>query len=257
MSPQPTISTTSAPRARITPASPVRDAMGCPIFAAGEMGTAHVIAHQLFDESRFAEGRHWLDDWLASHTDSGSEWVHLQFHMVLFELVAGDWTAAYERFMRDILPVAATTDLALTDAPALAWRLALATPMPVDLGWERLRQTALQQIGRSMTPFLELHNLLALAGAGDRESIDGWLRNARSRSVRPFAMLLLEDTAVALIAWCDGDYGHAARVLNAVLPRLPRIGGSHAQNQLFVEVARVANVRAQAAEIAAAYPIAA
>ena len=72
-----------------------RDISGFRIFAAGEAGAAHVIAHRLADRNLPGRGRRYLGDWLRTHQGAGSEWVHLQFHMALFELASGDWDAAH------------------------------------------------------------------------------------------------------------------------------------------------------------------
>jgi hypothetical protein len=117
---------------------PVRDTSGYTIFSDGEAGAVHVMAHRALDEQRFEAGHRLLGKWLAEHTGLGSEWVHLQFHMAVFDLALENWDAAYNRFLDEILPVAATTEDALTDAPALLWRLALTAGDPVALPWEAL-----------------------------------------------------------------------------------------------------------------------
>ena len=85
-----------------TPA--VRDAAGYEIFSRGEPGTAHAFAHRMFDSGRIDDGRRGLEAWLAGREGSGSEWLHLHFHLALFELEAGAWRQAYERFENEILP---------------------------------------------------------------------------------------------------------------------------------------------------------
>jgi len=216
----------------MTHQGPVQDVSGYTVFSAGDAGAAHVMAHQMLDENQIETGHQLLEEWLQSHTGSGSDWLHLQFHMAVFELALNDWDAAYTRFMNEILPAATTTELALTDAPALLWRLALTASETVVLPWEALRSTALFRMQRPSEPFVELHNLLALAGASDLASIDQWLET------RPAGLLsrrerLVEKMAVALRAYAAGSYKHAAIVLQQVVPQLPKVGGSRAQNLLF------------------------
>jgi hypothetical protein len=66
-----------------------RDASGSSIFSVGNVGEAHVMAHRLFDEGRSQLGRAWLGRWLTHHTGPDSDWIHLELHMALFELVTG------------------------------------------------------------------------------------------------------------------------------------------------------------------------
>jgi hypothetical protein len=216
---------------------PALDRSGSIIFSSGAAGAAHVMAHRMADEGRFEDGRRWLGEWLNDHEGSGSEWIHLQFHMAVFELAIDDWNAAYTRFMDEVLPAAESTEYALTDAPALLWRLALTAPRPVNLPWDALRQTALRRMERPSDPFVTLHNLLALAGAGDVASIEQWLET-RPRGVPSRPERLVERMAEALLAYTTEEYRRAAAVLREVVPELPCLGGSSAQLELFEELER-------------------
>ena len=210
----------------------VQDISGYAVFSEGEAGDAHVMTHRMLDENRIELGHQLLSEWLQHRTGSGSDWIHLQFHMAVFELELDNWSAAYTRFVNEILPAAATTEEALTDAPALLWRLALTAPTPIELPWEALRRTALARMERPSDPFVELHNLLALAGAGDVASIEQWLQT-RPADVSSRIERLVEQMAVALKAYASRAYRHAAKVFQSVVPQLPQVGGSQAQNLLF------------------------
>ncbi len=236
----------------MTHAGPVQDISGYTVFSAGDAGAAHVMAHRMLDENRIELGHRLLGDWLQGRTGSGSEWIHLQFHMAVFDLALGNWGAAYTRFMDEILPAAATTEEALTDAPALLWRLALTAPEPVELPWQALRRTALARMQRPNDPFVELHNLLALAGAGDLASIEQWLQS-RPANVPSRAECLVEKMAVALQAYAARAYQHAATVLQTVVPQLAQVGGSRAQNLLFRQLEESCWIQISDARIAPRY----
>lgn len=216
----------------IAQARPVHDVSGYTIFSSGDAGDAHVMAHRMLDENRIELGHQLLGEWLQKHSGSGSDWIHLHFHMAIFELVMGDWHGAYKRFMNEILPAATASEEALTDAPALLWRLALTFPGDIELPWEALRNTALNRMQRPSDPFVELHNLLALAGARDVASIDEWLK------LRPTRWLsrkerLVKQMALSLRAYAAGSYRQAATQMHRVVPKLSQVGGSRAQNLLF------------------------
>ena len=213
---------------------PVKDAIGYRIFSGGNAGAAHVMAHRMLDENRLELGRRLLGEWLQGRTGSGSEWIHLQFHMAVFDLAAGDWHAAHDRFRDEVLPAVESGENALTDAPQLLWRLALSAPGEVDLCWEPVRRTALARMQHSSDPFTELHNLLALAGAGDLENLNCWMqtRDSKTRDMR-----LVRGMGVALSAYVTKRYHHAAEIFSSLVPRTAEIGGSRAQNQLFEQIA--------------------
>lgn len=229
-----------------------RDVSGFALFSIGDAGSAHVMAHRMLDQDRYDLGHQLLGSWLNGRSGVGSDWVHLQWHMAVFELALDQWEAAFARFREHILPVAAATEDALTDAPALLWRLLLSARAPVELPWEPVRATALARMQRPAKPYVELHNLLALAGAGDLMNLDRWLQRqaptARSRSED-----LVGRMAVALRAYTAGDYGQAANVLANVVPYIAEVGGSRAQNQLFEQLEQASRRQASAGDSLSPY----
>jgi hypothetical protein len=210
------------------------DASGYEIFSDGDQGTAHVFAHHMVDTNQYERGRQLLGGWLDGHTGAGSQWVHLQFHMAVFELATGHWEDAHSRYLDHVLPTAESSEDALTDAPALLWRLALSAPEGTELEWEPIRRTALARMHRPSDPFTELHNLLALAGAGDQASLDRYMN---TRTEDSFHMGMVFKLATALSAYVECHYRRAAELLWGLLPRIPEIGGSRAQIQLFEQMA--------------------
>jgi hypothetical protein len=218
-----------------------RDQSGYVVFSGGDIGAAHVMAHELLDTGAIALGRERLGQWLTGREGAGSDWAHIQFHMAVFELEAGDWDAAYARFLKEVMPIAAASEDALTDAPALAWRLALRAEADKTPGrgqgpalpWAPLRRTALGALEREAEPFVELHNLLALAGAGDAGGLDGWLRHRRGKGESSDTVIQMGE---ALRDVTLRHHRRAADRLREVVPEIPAIGGSGAQNALFAEL---------------------
>jgi hypothetical protein len=97
---------------------------------------------------------------------------------------------------------------------------------------------------------VELHCLLALAGAGDVEGLDRWLRERRATK-DPRAKLLVQ-MGVGLRALAAEDYELSAVVLAAAVPKVSALGGSHAQNQLLEQIADLSWERTQTMMRAAA-----
>ena len=229
-----------------------RDVSGFVLFSTGAGGSAHVMAHRMLDQQRYEAGHELLGACLERRTGIGSDWVHLQWHMAVFELALNHWDAAFTRFREQILPTAGTTEMALIDAPALLWRLSLAASGPAELPWQPLRLTALARMRRPNSPYVELHNLLALAGAGDLVNLDQWLQRQESRA-RSRSEALVSRMAVALRAYAAGDFDLAATVLTNVVPYIAEVGGSRAQNQLFTQLMRAAHRRACASDSLPSY----
>ncbi len=216
-----------------------QDVSGYAVFAAGDTGAMHVMAHEMLDNGRFEEGHRQLGAWLRGRTGEGSDWVHLQWHMAVFELALGYWDEAHARFVEHILPAATHTDEALTDAPAMLWRLSLAAPRPVGLPWGPAREAALRNQDDVSDPYVEVHGLLALAGARDIESLDRWLASRGGR-IESRIERLVTKMGEGLRAYACADYQRASDALAEVVPNMIEIGGSRAQNELFADILGVA-----------------
>ena len=220
-----------------------KDASGAPIFCEGASGWAHVEAHRLLDAGRPEEGHRVLGAWLATHEGTGSDGIHLQWHMAVFEIATGRWSSAFRRFARQILPAVSAGD-AHTDAPSLLWRLSLANLGGVEIPWEPVRDAAVEGLRGSSSSYVELHHLLALAGAGDGAAIQRW-RSSQSRDRSSLSGHVLTRMAEGLGAFAAQDYSRSAVTLAATAPHVSRLGGSRAQNQLFELISQEARWRAE------------
>jgi len=220
-------------------AARVYDSSGFALFSTGDTGAAHIMSHHLLDSGRAALGHRLLGRWLEGRAGSGSDWCHIQFHMALFELAAGRWDSAWQRFGRELLPAASRTANALTDAPALLWRLALSAPRAVEPDWGPLRLTALASLERTDDPYVELHHLLALAGARDLCSLDAWLAS-QPTDCESESRTIVVGMGSALREFAAGRYGASAAALEMLAPQIHRVGGSRAQNELFQDLAETA-----------------
>lgn len=226
----------------------VEDASGFAVFAGGSLGEAHVMAHEMLDQQREGEGLELLGRFLETHTGEGSDWVHLQWHMAVFEIWAGRIDAARERFEREILPAVFSGE-ALTDGPSLLWRLALAGDSPTEIDWEAVREAALKRTADESDPFVEAHHLLAMAGAGDIEAMTRWLDSALEGPRGGWRDELLS-VGWGLRSWASGAYGVAGTLLADSVAKISGLGGSRAQNQLFGDIATASSARAGLARAA-------
>jgi hypothetical protein len=120
----------------------------------------------------------------------------------------------------------------------MLWRLRFDAPRPTPLPWEIARKYALESLETEADDFVVLHDLLALAGAGDVPNIDRWLRAQRSRGSENATVL--PQLGEGLRAFANEDYRDAAAILDASMPNLSAVGGSDAQRQLFHSIAEFA-----------------
>ena len=204
------------------------------VFSKGEVGRMHVLAHELTDQGRYELGSRVLGDWLEGKRGETSQDVHLHWHQGVFELGVSDWDAAYARFCEFILPAVEHGEAA-TDAPAMLWRLRLQSQSATPLPWEVVRAYALDSLQTEPDQFIVLHDLLALAGAGDVANLDHWLSSGAGRHGK-----VLSQLGQGLRAFASEDYRLAADAFEVSMPRLAEVGGSDAQRQLFHRMGEVA-----------------
>ena len=214
---------------------PFRDCDGYAVFSEGDAGAIHILAHRMLDENRNELGHQLLGTWLKRNTGSGSQWIHLQWHMAVFDLALGHWHAAFARYLEHIVPAVASSDDALIDAPALLWRLLLTAGKTTDLPWEPVRSRALAAMKQPCDPYVEVHNLLALAGAKDIEALDRCLQDRPIRHRSRTEALIVQFGGVVR-SYAAEAYAAAASQLETVLPHLSELGGSRAQNDFFTHL---------------------
>lgn len=208
----------------------------------------HAVAHVLEMTGRADEGVAWLGD--------GRNWAHannLRFHIVwhlaLFRLERGE-TAEVLRLYDEEIRAEPTDDYRdIANGASLLARLDYAG---VDVGsrWEELASRAEGRIHDGRLVFADLHYTLSLLGAGHQGGAETIARTLaedahlhpsgeRREAARNGAL-----AAFGLIAFSEGDYAEAARLLGAARSGLVAIGGSHAQRDVFEQAYAESLIRA-------------
>jgi len=191
----------------------------------------HPMAHVFFESGDHAAGAQWLDEWLPT-TDQDAEFGgHLVWHSGLHHLAQGNADVVLERY------AACGGSLLggrLIDGPSLLWRMQLHGLVPrgtdpVDPPVSALARPLMDGVPFA---FVGAHAALALATAGDADGLRALAHAARGFDA-PGAAELLPDLALGLAAYVEGDHGRASDRLLALEPGWPRIGGSHAQREVF------------------------
>ena len=225
------------------------DRSGFRYFQEGLIGEAHAFAHEMLDEGRVYEGYRRLGEFLAAHaTEGGPKWVHIHWHMAVFEIGVGRVRDALERARERILPFVSAGQ-ALTDGPSILWRLYMAGVPHEELEWAAVRRAAIASQEASPSAYVVVHNLLAFAGAGDTESIDRWLDTAHEQADPREEQVLLQ-LAWSLRLYANHDWSQSARLIEPILQSIGKLGGSHAQNEIFYDL-RAAAWRTDATRAAA------
>jgi hypothetical protein len=208
----------------------------------------HALAHVMLTQGRHAEGR----DFLASVSDTWTGLnsfmvTHNWWHQALFAIELADMAEVLRLYDTQVWGVAKEYSQDQVNAVSLLARIELAGG---DVGdrWQDLADHLAERTADHVLPFLDVHYLYGLARAG-RPEADALMRNVESHAVRAGDSSLdvwpkvAVPAARGMLAHAQGDFEAAARHLARALPQMERIGGSHAQRDLFTRVHRDAAAR--------------
>ncbi len=209
---------------------------------------AHQRVHGYFEAGDAAGGADFVENWLAGYERAGHLHCHLSWHLALFELARGNRERAKAIYVDSIRPSVSQSApmLSLADSASFLWRWRIydATP-PLDEAWAEVAAHARRHFPRASLAFADLHAALAEAASGDDTALQG--RIAGLENLVRDGQLPPGGVAPALCAGAAalsrGDDRTAAQVLEMSLVDLPRIGGSHAQREVFEDSLIVAYLR--------------
>lgn len=199
----------------------------------------HALAHVLLTEGRNDEAHAFL-------TGAAPSWrgllsfmrTHNHWHLALVRIERGETDAVLGDFDRHVWNAEPSLPQDQIGAVSLLARLEL---VGVDVGgrWGELAPWLLRRIDDHVLPFLSLQYLYGLARAGEHAAAVEMLDAIRATAaVDPWLAWaeVCVPAAEGLLAHAEGDAVRAADRLGAVLPGMERIGGSHAQRDLFEQI---------------------
>jgi tetratricopeptide (TPR) repeat protein len=217
---------------------------------------AHQRAHGFFEAGDAAGGAAFLTEWLPDYARTGQLHCHLSWHLALFELAQGNADRACVIYRADIRPSVALSApmLSLADSASFLWRWQLyETGPPLAEEWAEVVDHARRHFPRASLAFADLHAGLAEAAIGDSTALQA--RIAGLHNLCAQGRLPPGEAAPALSAGMEalarGQYVQAASILERAIPDLARIGGSHAQREIFEDSLIIAYLRSRQAAKAA------
>jgi hypothetical protein len=210
---------------------------------------AHALAHTFFELGDAEEGERFLSGWIDDHPRSGFMHWHLTWHRTLLAVEAGDSDGAFRLFREQIRPAVSDAPPinVVSDGASLLWRLALEGRDISRADWDEIAAYGDRRVPAAGNHFIDLHYVLAAAAIGDNARLDRRVGDLE----RLHAAGRLAPGAVALglcngaRAMAAGDARAAISILEPLMPEVVRIGGSHAQRELWEDMLIVACLRAQ------------
>ncbi len=197
---------------------------------------AHGFAHVCYESGDVDTGRDFLSRWLAGYPRDGSFHGHLSWHLALFELGAGQWADALQRY-RDAVTLechSSGPQQKMTDGAGFLWRSELAGHPRDAAAWRALHDFGKNALPRPGAGLADLHLILTAVVMGDDAALQTRVRQMAEQASagRYPSGDYLPLLARGLAAFEGGDFSTAIAALAPLAGQNERIGGSRAQHDL-------------------------
>jgi tetratricopeptide (TPR) repeat protein len=222
----------------------------------GNAYAAHARAHGYFEAGEADAGVAFIESWLPDYPRESQLHGHLSWHLALFELARGNPERARALYTDAIRPSMSHAPplFNLADAASFLWRWQIYEAGGELEGWPEVADHARKYFPQAGVHFADVHAALAEGATGDHDGAERRIGQSRARleSARLPQGAVVPELCAGATAFARGDYGEAAERLGSVLLELARIGGSHAQREVFEDTYIVACLRAGERDKAAA-----
>ena len=207
---------------------------------------SHSVAHVFFETGDADGGGDFLGEWLAGYDSRSPFHVHLSWHLALFELAMGRYDRVFDIYEGQIRPsVKERSPLSLADSASLMWRIQVYGGTPPPFLWKDVAEQAAPAAKAPGPGFRDAHAALAFTAAGADASfecmVDG-LENVAARG-NALAGEITLPLARGIAAFAAGEYDEAVERIEPIFPQLTRLGGSHAQREVFEDTLLEAYLR--------------
>lgn len=225
----------------------------------GDVWGTHAVAHIMEMQGRHREGIAWLAE-LERNWDGGNNLLHhLWWHRALFHLERQEFEAVLDLYDRRFRNLGSALTLAQPDlyidvqnAASMLFRL---ERVGVDVGarWTEIADKAEARIGDCLSAFTLPHWMMALAATGRddaaRRMLDAMRANAASKgTVRDIVARVALPVCAAVLAHRRGQHAQALDAMRPVLDDMHQLGGSHAQQDVLMQLFLDSAVKADCAD---------
>jgi tetratricopeptide (TPR) repeat protein len=210
---------------------------------------AHARAHGYYEAGDAEGGAGFIEGWLPSYDRTSQLHGHLSWHLALCELARGNPERAIAVYADAIRPAVSHAPplFNLADSASFLWRWQIyGESPPLDAEWAEVMAHTSRFFPQAGMHFADIHAILAEAACRDEPGAR--LRIAQAKELAASGRLaqgpIVPGLCAGIAAFARGDYIEAEDELGAALPELARIGGSHAQREVFEDTFIAAALRA-------------
>ena len=222
-----------------------------------DIWACHAVAHVMEMQSRHEEGIAWITGLEDQYGDCNNFAYHLWWHRCLCFLEQGEIDRVLAHYDQKVRADQSSETLDLANGVSLLWRL---EERGVDVGnrWEELADNSTPNAHDHLMIFNDIHYAMAMAAAGRSGALKEFLESlakfgSESQATEAgVAGIIGLPLAEAAAAHRKGDF---RAVLEQLMPHrrdLIRLGGSHAQRDLFLRMTIDAAARSGETKLALA-----
>ena len=220
----------------------------------GDLWAVHAVTHVMEMQGRQREGIAWTLANEKAWEGCNNFAFHVWWHRALFLLELGQYDAVLDLYDRRFRAESTEEYLDIVNAAAMLWRL---EDEGVDVGgrWGELGERSATRKSDHLLAFVDAHFMMALAATGRDADAQAMLASMATAPIGTEAGIFKAlgiPLCEAVLAYRHGDHG---RVVDRLLPiryELRRIGGSHAQRDLFARMLIESAIRAGRVSLARA-----
>ncbi len=215
----------------------------------------HAVAHVHETTDTAEEGVAWLAETEPNFSDANNFRYHVWWHRALMHLDLGQYDKALELYDQKIWDPDSDEYLDLCNNAALLMRLEL-HGIDVANRWQNLAEKCRHRKADCILTFIDAHFALVLAAVDDAatdSALDAQQEYAQKNLQEDNARVANEvgvELARGLIAYRRGNYEATIMILLPIRYALSKIGGSHAQRDLFSMILLDATLREGRTELA-------
>lgn len=212
----------------------------------GDIWAVHAVAHVMEMQGRQREGVAWTLASEKSWEGCNNFAFHVWWHRALFLLELGDYDAVLDLYDHRFRAEPTDEYLDIVNAAAMLWRL---EDEGISVGdrWVELAERATNRKDDHLLAFVDAHFMMALAADGRTADAEAMLASMATTPVGTEAAIF-RDIGIplcrAVLAYRQGDHDRVVELLRPIRYDLRRIGGSHAQRDLFARMLIESAIRA-------------
>ena len=222
-----------------------------------DIWSVHAVAHVMEMQGRRSDGIEWLNGLESSWSTANNFAYHVWWHRSLYHLELQQYDRVLELYDSHIRGDQDSDDyLDMSNGAAMLWRL---EANGVDVGdrWQELADKSERRTEDHLLVFADAHFVLALAADGKFDAAARMLETMRgatddTTTEGPIFANVGLPLCEAILALAQGEHGKAVDLILPIRYDIQRIGGSHAQRDLFQQMLITASLKAGRFDLARA-----